>query len=466
MAKTKSRKWLWITLSVIGLLIVIAIIKAKNRPRGEKVYTEKVINRDIKEIVSASGKIYPKTEIKISSDVSGEIVALYVKEGDTVRSGQLLAKIDPDAYESQVQRGGAALDASKSQMTNAKSAIRTATAQRDQILSQLNNAREVYKRNEKLHKDGVISDVEFDASKSQLNSLEANLKSAEIGIISAEENVRAAGFGIKSSEASLNEIKKSLSRTSILAPTSGIISKLNVEKGERVVGTIQMTGTELMRIANLNIMEVQAEVSENDILRVALGNEVVIDVDAYPDRKFKGKVTEIGNSSTTAGLSTSGASLATDKITNFIVKIIIDQDSYSSLIKAGKGFPFRPGMSASVDINTHIEQNAVCVPIQSVTTRERVMKKDSLSSSKGLDKLRECVFVPTGDTVKLVEVKTGIQDDSYIQILSGLKTGESVVAGPYASVSRVLKSGTRIQVVKKDDINSSTSSKDDKTASK
>ncbi|HMG14640.1 MAG TPA: efflux RND transporter periplasmic adaptor subunit, partial [Saprospiraceae bacterium] len=459
--KTKSRKWLWITLGVIGLLIVIAIIKAKNQPRGEKVYTEKVISRDIKEIVSASGKIYPKTEIKISSDVSGEIVALYVKEGDTVRSGQLLAKIDPDAYESQVQRGGAALDASKSQMANAKSAIETAIAQRDQILSQMNNAKDVYRRNEKLHKDGVISDVEFDASRSQLNSLEANLKSAEVGIISAQENVRAAGFGIKSSEASLNEIKKSLSRTSILAPTGGIISKLNVEKGERVVGTIQMTGTELMRIANLNIMEVQAEVSENDILRVALGNDVEIDVDAYPDRKFKGRVTEIGNSSTTAGLGTAGASLATDKITNFIVKIIIDQDSYSELIKAGKGFPFRPGMSASVDINTHIEKATICVPIQSVTTREKMMKKDSLVAAKGLDKLRECVFVPVGDTVKLVEVKTGIQDDSYIQVLSGLKVGEQVVAGPYASVSRKLKSGLRIQVVKKEDITTNVS-KDDK----
>lgn len=465
MAKTKSRKWLWITLGIIGLLLVIAVIKAKNRPRGERVYTEKVITRDIKEIVSASGKIYPKTEIKISSDVSGEIVALYVKEGDTVKSGQLLAKIDPDAYESQVQRGSAALDASKSQMANAKSAIQTATAQRDQILSQLNNAREVFKRNEKLHKDGVISDVEFQASKSQLNSLEANLKSAEVGIISAQENVRAAGFGIKSSEASLNEIRKSLSRTSIIAPTGGIISKLNVEKGERVVGTIQMTGTELMRIANLNIMEVQAEVSENDILRVAFGNDVEIDVDAYPDRKFKGKVTEIGNSSTTAGLGTAGASLATDKITNFIVKIIIDQDSYSELIKSGKGFPFRPGMSASVDINTHIEKNAVCVPIQAVTTREKNIKKDSLENVKGLDKLREVVFIPVGDTLKLVEVKTGIQDDSYIQVLSGLDKGQEVVAGPYAAISRTLKSGSRIQKVKKEDINSSSSS-DSKSDSK
>lgn len=464
MAKSKSRKWLWITLGIIALLIIVAIVKGKSRPRGEKVYTEKVISRDIKEIVSASGKIYPKTEIKISSDVSGEIVALYVKEGDTVRSGQLLAKIDPDAYESQVERGVASLNASRSQQESAKSGIKTAIAQKDQIMAQLNNAREIFKRNDKLHKDGVISNAEFEASKSQLNSLEANLKSAEVAIINAEENVRAAGFGIKSSEASLNEIKKSLSRTSILAPTSGIISKLNVEKGERVVGTIQMTGTELMRIANLNIMEVQAEVSENDILRVALGNSVEIDVDAYPDRKFRGKVTEIGNSSTTAGLGTAGASLATDKITNFIVKIIIDQDSYAELIKSGRGFPFRPGMSASVDINTNTEKGTTCIPVQAVTTREKEVKKDSVIADKAAEKLREVVFVPVGDTVKMVEVKTGIQDDSYIQILSGLKLGEQVVAGPYAAVSRKLKSGTRIQIVKKEELNSKPS-KDDKSGS-
>ena len=462
MAKAKSKKWLWITLSIIGLLIVVAIIKGRSRPRGEKIYTEKVISKDIKEIVSASGKIYPKTEIKISSDVSGEIVALYVKEGDTVRAGQLLAKIDPDAYESQVQRGVASLNASRSQQESARSCINSAKAQRDQILAQLNNAREIFKRNDKLHKEGVISDAEFEASRSQLNVLEANLKSAEVGITNAEESVRAAGFGIKSSEASLSEIKKSLSRTSILSPTSGIISKLNVEKGERVVGTIQMTGTELMRIANLNIMEVQAEVSENDILRVAIGNNVEIDVDAYPDRKFKGTVTEIGNSSTTAGAGVSGASLATDKITNFIVKIIIDTDSYSELIKPGKGFPFRPGMSASVDINTHTEKGTICIPVQAVTTREKPVKKDSILD-KNAEKLREVVFVPMGDTVKLVEVKTGIQDDSHIQILSGLKLGDQVVAGPYAAVSRKLKSGARIQVVKKEELNKNTS--DDKVAS-
>ena len=452
MSNTKNRKWLWISIGAIILLFIVVFFKAKNRPRGEKVYTEEAIKRDIKEIVSASGKIYPKTEVKISSDVSGEIVALYVKEGDTVKAGQLLAKIDPDAYVSQVDRGVASLNASKSQMASTKKAIESAKAQKEQILSQLENSKQIFARNQKLHSEGVISDAEFDATKASLRALEANLKSANTAIEQAEENVRASGFGIKGSEATLSEIKKSLSRTSILAPTSGIVSKLNVEKGERVVGTIQMAGTEMMRIANLNIMEVQAEVSENDILRVQLGNTVDIDVDAYPNKKFKGTVTEIGNSSTTAGLGAASA-LSTDKITNFIVKIIIDQNSYSDLIKPGKGFPFRPGMSASVEITTNIEKNVISVPIQSVTTREDEEIKVKPGEVKK-DKLKEVVFVPSGDTIKMQEVKTGIQDDTYIQILSGVSAGAKVVAGPYAAISRKLKSGSKVQVIKKEDLNS------------
>ena len=287
MAIKKNRKWLWIALASIGVLVAFAVYKAKSRPNGEKVYTDEVVKREIREIVSASGKIYPKTEVKISSDVSGEIVALYVKEGDTVKAGQLLAKIDPDAYVSQVDRGVASLNVSKSQIENSRKVLEAAKAQRDQVSSQVENARLVFERNKKLHNDGVISDVEFQASQSSYKALEANLKSANASIAQAEENVRTSTYSMKGSEATLKEVQKSLSRTSILAPTSGIISKLNVEKGERVVGTIQMTGTEMMRIANLNIMEVQAEVSENDILRVQLGNDVNIEVDAYPNKKFK-----------------------------------------------------------------------------------------------------------------------------------------------------------------------------------
>lgn len=454
MSVKKNRKWLWISIIAILALFTLAIIKAKNRPKGDKVYTEEVKKRDIREIVSASGKIYPKTEVKISSDVSGEIVALYVKEGDTVRAGQLLAKIDPDAYVSQVDRGVASLNVSKSQMESTKKAIESARAQKEQITSQLENSKQVFARNQKLHTDGVISDAEFEASKASMKALEANLKAANTAIAQAEENVRASGFGIKSSEATLNEVKKSLSRTSILAPTNGIISKLNVEKGERVVGTIQMTGTEMMRIANLNIMEVQAEVSENDILRVQLGNSVDIDVDAYPNKKFKGTVTEISNSSTTASLGTTGSSLATDKITNFIVKIIIDQASYADLIKPGRGFPFRPGMSASVEITTNLEKNIICVPIQAVTTREDKVGETENGDSKDAN-LKEVVFIPSNDTLRMVEVKTGIQDDAYIQIISGVNVGEKVVAGPYALVSRTLKRGSKVHVVKKEEINAS-----------
>lgn len=468
MANNKNKKWWWISIGAIALLLIIAIIKAKNSKHGEKVYTEDVQKRDLQEIVSASGKIYPKTEVKISSDVSGQIVALYVKEGDTVKAGQLLAKIDPDAYVSQVDRGVASLNASKSQMAVTQKAIESAIAQKEQINSQLENAKAIFNRNKKLHDEGVISDVEFQASKASLQVLEANLKSANAAIDQAKENVQASKYGIKGNEAALSEVKKSLSRTSILAPTNGIISQLNVEKGERVVGTIQMAGTEMMRLANFDIMEVQAEVSENDILRVKLGNSVSIDVDAYPQRKFKGRVSEISNSSTTASLSTASASLATDKITNFIVKIIIDEDSYLDLLKSGVGLPFRPGMSASVDITTRTEKGVLCVPIQSVTTRENESNKIDEASKleKTEDKLKnfkEVVFLPKGDTVRMVEVKTGIQDDAYIQILQGLAVGEKVVAGPYSAIARILKSGAKINIVTKAELNTSLSS--DKSSS-
>ncbi len=466
MAKRKNKNTLlFILLGAIVLLVVAAIIKSKTQKKGEKVSVEKVEKRTIKEKVSASGKVFPETEVKISSDVSGEIVELYIAEGDSVTAGQLLAKIDPDAYQSQVERGVASVNNAQAQLANAKSGVERskaqltqAIAQKEQIEAQITNARAIHNRNIGLHKDGVISDAEFDASLSNLEALEANLRSAVANVVSSEANleaaiqsVKAGEYTVKSMEASLKELQTSLRRTTIYAPTSGVISMLNVEKGERVVGTSMMTGTELMRIANLDVMEVQVDVSENDVLRVSLNDTAEIDIDAFIDRKFWGVVTKIANSAS----NTATASLTTDQVTNFVVKIRIAPESYTDLIVPGKRFPFHPGMSASVEINTRTEQDVLSVPIQAVTTREKEDKKKNKTEETetiSASDLREIVFVCHGDTAKIADVKTGIQDDEYIQVISGLQEGDEVVTGPYSAVSRKLKDGDLVNKVDEDEL--------------
>lgn len=453
MAKSKNNTRLIIGLIAVIIVLVGAVIwRNKNQPKGEKVITEEAANRAIVETVSASGKIFPQTEVKISSDVSGEIVKLLVQEGDSVVSGQLLARIDPDAFESQVERGAASVNNAKAQLANSRSQIEQFRAQKEQVAAQLANAQEIHERNEKLFKQGVISEADFQQSLSNLRALEANLKAAEANIKASEESARAAAFNVSSVEASLKEIKTSLRRTEIFAPMSGIVSRLDVEEGERVVGTIQMTGTEMMRIANLNAMEVRVEVSENDVPRVTVGDEVSIEVDAYIDRVFKGRVTQIANSANNAATATS---LTSDQVTNFEVRINIDPASYEDLVTPKKPYPFRPGMSASVDIKTEVMEDALSVPIQSVTTRERDEKnKDASSKAADVDEkdLMEVIFMHQGDSVTMVEVKTGIQDDAYIHIVSGASAGDEVVTGPYAAVSRKLKSGDKVQVVDEDEL--------------
>ena len=470
MAKRKNNKLLWGLLVLLVILIAIAYIKGGSKDKGERVSVEKVEKKDLKETVSASGKIFPETEVKISSDVSGEIVELYVEEGDSVKAGQILAKIDPEAVQSQVERGVASVNNAKAQLANANAGIlrnealyTQAKAQLEQIEAQLTNTKAIHERNIKLKAEGIISDADFDASLSNLEALKANVrssiaavKSAEANMESARQSAKASGFTVKSTEASLKEVRTSLSRTTIYAPTSGVVTMLNVEQGERVVGTMQMTGTEMMRIANLSSMEVQVDVSENDVLRVSLGDHVEIEVDAYLDRKFKGIVTQVANSATGAGNS---ASLTTDQVINFVVKIRIGSDSYKDLVKDGKSSPFRPGMSASVEINTHTEEGAVSVPIQAVTTREDKKDKNKGSARKVKnkdvkeeDEIKEVVFVASGDTVKMIEVKTGIQDDSYIQILSGVTLGDEVITGPYAAVSKKLDQGDQIKIVDEEDL--------------
>ena len=444
MKQKSNKKWIYGLIALIVLLVVASIVKSKNKPKGEKVFTEKVTRRDILETVSASGKIFPVTEVKISSDVSGEVVDLFVEEGDSVVAGQLLARIDPDAYQSQVERGHAAVNGAKAQLANARAQVDNLKAQKEQIMAQLINARDIHKRNEQLYKDGVISQAEFESSQSNLKALEANLRSAEASIRSAEESAKAAQFNVQSAEATLKELRTSLRRTSLYAPINGIVSKLNVEKGERVVGTIQMAGTEVMRIANLNAMEIQVEVSENDIPKVAIGNEVSVEVDAYVDRKFKGRVRQIANSSNDLSSAAGGAvALSTDQVTNFVVTIDVLPDSYKDLITADKPYPFRPGMSASVDIHTRNAEDVLSVSIQAVGARE---DEDS-------GELQEVVFKVQSDTVAMVGVKTGVQDDDYIEIVEGeLKEGDEIVAGPFAAVSRKLEDGDEVQVVDEDEI--------------
>jgi HlyD family secretion protein len=450
MTKTKKKSGKWIIWGLIGLLAILiaaAAIKARQKPKGEMVETEKAELRVIRELVSASGKIFPEKEVKISSDVSGEIVELFVEEGDSVKAGQVLARIDPESYESAVERANAAVSGAKSDLARSKSSIETSLAQIEQIKAQVENTRRIHERNIKLKADGVISAQEFENSESNLAQLEANLRSTEAGYRASQQSAKSAEYNVASAEASLKEIKTSLSRTTIIAPTSGIISQLNVEQGERVVGTIQMTGTEMMRIANFNSMEVQVEVSENDILRVSLGDTADIEVDAYLDKKFKGIVTEMASSAANTGTT---QALTSDQVTNFIVKIRIFPESYAEL--ANQSMPFRPGMSATVDINTNTVRDAIAIPIQAVTTREKEEdkqeSKEDSSASKSApsdDEIEEVIFVYEADTARMIKVETGIQDNEFIQVLSGVTAGQEIITGPYSTVSRKLKNGLALQ---------------------
>jgi HlyD family secretion protein len=472
MAKAKrSNLWIYIIVGAAIVLTGLMIWRNKTKDKGEKVAIEKVEKRTITERVSASGKVFPVVEVNISSDVSGEVVELYVEEGDSVVIGQILARIDPDAYQSQVERGVATVNSAKAQAANSRSSIETLKAQKEQVQAQLTNARGIHRRNEQLHKDGVISNADFETSLSNLRSLEANLRSSEASIRAAEQGALAAEYSVKSAEAALKELQTSLRRTTLYAPMGGIVSRLNVEKGERVVGNALMAGTEVLRVANLNRMEVQVEVSENDIPRVSLGDLADIEVDAYLGRKFKGKVSKVANSANTPNTGVAGVSLTSDQVTNFIVTIDIDPASYQDLISEKSRYPFRPGMSASVDINTQTLEDVLSIPIQAVTTRDKkeidkgtgeakkeVAEGDGEGAAAAVkvstpeEEAVEVVFVVSADTARLVIVTTGIQDDSYIQILSGLNDGDEVITGPYATVSRVLKNGLKVTVVKEEEL--------------
>ncbi|MES2779169.1 MAG: efflux RND transporter periplasmic adaptor subunit [Bacteroidota bacterium] len=443
MAAKKSNKLIWY-LGAAAVVLIVFVVMGKNagwigKEEGIKVSVSKAELKTIIETVSANGKIQPEVEVKMSSDVSGEITELYVKEGDSVQAGRLLARIDPELYQSSLDRAEAALNSSKANLANARARLLQSEAKFNEVEQQ-------FQRNKKMHDQKLISDGEFQTSQSTYLSTKADIEAAKQTVIGSQ-------FTVKTQEAGLKEAKKNLTRTEIFAPVSGIVSKLNVEKGERVVGTSQMAGTEMMRIANLNDMEVSVDVNENDIVKVSISDTVEVEVDAYNNRKFKGMVTEIANSATTSAATTS------DQVTNFVVKIRILRSSYADLEKAfgKKRSVFRPGMSASVEIQTEHAANVIALPIEAVTTRNKADLDTTATGPKSKRKLEkgkddaEVVFVCNADNKLVIrEVKTGVQDDKYIEIISGLKEGDEVVSGPYSAVSRTLKNGDRIQKVSKE----------------
>lgn len=449
-----ASKKLWRNIFIaVGVLIVLLTIAKMagwlGNPDEVKVALAKVTQQDIIETVSANGKVQPEVEVKIAADVSGEVVELFVKEGQLVKKGMLLCRIDPEIYISGMERMVASLNGSKANLENSRSRL-------TQSVSQFTKSESTYKRNKKLFEDGVISASDWE-------SIQSSYEVAKAEVEAAKQSVAASDYNVKSTEASLNEAKENLKKTSIYAPVDGTISKLNIEQGERVQGVSGFQGTELLRIANLNEMEVSVDVSENDIVRVSLNDTAVIDIDAYLDRKFKGIVTEVANSANNSTLA------STDQVTNFTVKIRILHESYADLIPKDNPdeSPFRPGMSATVEVQTNSVNNVLALPIQAVTTRDTTTQKTEKKSfgppseekteetTTNKDQLVECVFIVENGKAKMIPVKTGVQDSRFIEIKSGIKSGESVVSAPYNAVSKLLKTGTVVKVVSKEQLQES-----------
>ena len=420
-----SKKTIYILIGGAVLLISVFLVLSKtgvigNKDKAKSVETSLVKATTIVETVSATGKIQPEIEVKIASMVSGEIIVLPIKEGQVVKKGDLLVKINPDLYTSGLNRSVANLAAAKSGLTQAEAQFKEAKAN--------------YDRNKTLFEKGIISKSDWDKTVASFEVTKATKQSAY--------------FNVQSASATVNEARDNLGRTIIYAPADGTISVLNVELGERVLGTQQMAGTEILRVANLNNMEVEVDVNENDIVKIKVGDQARVEVDAYLKKQFKGIVTSISNSASTA--------LTADQVTNFKVKIRILKESYQDLLegKPASYSPFRPGMTATVDIVTKTKTNVLAVPISSVvvksdTTAVKESKVDVAEPTEKepipkIDKKLECVFVKVGDKAKIRIIKTGIQDDTNIEVISGLKKGDVVITGPYTTVSKELNSGDKV----------------------
>jgi len=461
----KNNRLLFILLGIVVVLLGGYVVAKKQgwigQPTGTEVTAAKAGPATIVEKVSASGKVQPETEVKISPDVSGEITELYVQEGDSVKKGQLLLRIRPDNYQAMVNQQSASVGTQRANVGQAEAQLQQQTA----------NARQTeltYRRQASLYKQKVISQADYEAAQAAYNASQEQLKAIRAQITAAQSTVRSA-------QAGLEEARKNLNKTTIYAPVSGTVSKLNVKKGERVVGTTQMAGTEIMRIANLNNMEVRVSVNENDIIRVQLGDSAEVEVDSYTtqNEKFKGIVTAIANTAKDA--------LTAEAVTEFEVRVRLLPASYQHLVKVGANgrttVPFRPGMTASVDIIAERKAGVLSVPLAAVTTRSDSAKAQARGNGIRVGgpgrgtatkvegpaapkaKIEEVVFVIKNGKAVMTPVKTGISDFQNIEIISGLTAGTEVASGPFRAVAKTLKDGARVLV--KDAASLSKASTDD-----
>jgi len=435
----KSKKALWIIIiAALAIIITVAVVRSKGN-NGTKVAVEQAARHTITETVSASGKIYPEMEVKIAPEVSGEITELNIEEGDSVQKGDVLVKINAAIYNSLVNQASATVAQSRAGAENSKEMIAQSQSQYELALA-------THNRNKKLYAQKVISQLEYEQG-------EANFKSAKASLEAARASANGGRYNVDAAMAGLSQARENLQRTTIIAPVTGVVSQLNVKKGERVVGTAQMAGTEMLTIADMSRMEVRVDVSETDISKVKIGDTTIIEADAYRNRKFKGIVSRIAVSSAKTSL-TSGSN-SSDQVTNYTVHVAILPDSYADLTaKMAKGkYPFKPGMSASVEIQTNRQENILSVPVNAVTTRDwpdSMKKRDDLNDITS--EIRQVVFVydRKSQEVKLRDVKTGLQDNRYLEITSGLQENEEVVSAPYGAIARILNDKSKVTVVDKD----------------
>lgn len=446
-----SKRWQKI-LIISGAALALVFLIAVNMNKGKgalQVTAEKAASRSITETVTASGQIYPEYEVKISPDISGEVTELTVAEGDSVTRGQVLARVYADVYALQRDEAAARVGQSQATVANSRAALGALKASMDQ-------AQQQYDRNKTLYNDRVISKAEFEQFETSLSSAKANYDAAL-------QNIRSLQAGVQSSQTGLTSANITLSRATIVAPMTGVVSSLKIEKGERVVGTAQMAGTEMMTIADMNTIEVRVDVGENDIVKVNIGDNADVEVDAYNDRKFRGIVTKIASS-----VKSALAATASTEVTNYEVRIRLDKSSYQDLIDpSGKSrFPFRPGMNARADIKTKQKSNVIAVPIASVNARIKDSDKSLADVKKENEKanttdaletedndMQEVVFIVMKDgIVKKRVVKTGIQDINYIEVTKGIQPGDMIVTGPYNMVSQTLKDGDKVKIVTKDEL--------------
>jgi len=444
-----NKKLKWTLIIVFGFLVLVGIGRScSGGSNEEKVVAEPAVKRTIIETVNASGKIYPEVEVKISPDISGEITELNVEEGDSVRKGQVLARIYADIYALQRDEAASRVNQTSANVENSKAA-------QDALRATLRQAQFTYDRNKKLFDEKVISRAELEQYETALRSAQANLNAAE-------QSIRGLQASVQETQVSLNRANKDLSRATLVAPMDGVVSSLKVKKGERVAGNSFNVGTEMMTVADMAVLEVRVDVGENDIVKISIGDSADVEVDAYNNRKFKGVVTKIASSTKNSAVMAAG-----NDVTNYEVRIRLDKSSYQDLAKLP--FPFRPGMNATADIRTKVVQNVLAVPTTAVNARvkgsdmsvadkkkeasEKTGGEEATVASTSSDELEEVVFVLQKDgTVKKAIVRSGVQDINYIEILSGLNEGDEVITAPYSAISKTLKEGSKVKKVAKEEL--------------